>query len=168
MSRSNPNHFRCLISRISVSYFTSKFAWATGIPFSVFMMIGYEFNLILADVASIPISRSQSETQDRKNAFASNLLRSSSPLRLSCLPSRCWPQFGPKTSLILFMSACTCRSICRAQRILPLTGGIPLTRAMLEAGDVSYLWVNFDWSFSIASLTVDIKWIWNSFTAFSV
>ena len=49
---------------------------------------------------------------------------SSSPARRNWRPSNCCPQSFLKTSLIRFISALTCRSICFAQVIFPATGGI--------------------------------------------
>ena len=71
-----------LIPKVKVQRGRSKFTLATrvslDVPLSIIM--GYEFKRALADFASILISRSQSDTHPRKNAFGSSLLRSSSPL----------------------------------------------------------------------------------------
>mmetsp|Transcript_20399 Transcript_20399/g.44578 ORF Transcript_20399/g.44578 Transcript_20399/m.44578 type:complete len:245 (+) Transcript_20399:4715-5449(+) len=126
------------------------------------MTIGYELRRELVFVLR---SRSHSETQERKKDLASSLVNNSSPLRRSPRPSSCCPQSGPRTSPILFMRASTCLSICFAQSIFPLTGGIPRRPDILDAGEESYFWVNFPWSLSMAWPTVDMSSIWNSFTA---
>ena len=108
---------------------------------------------------------SHSPTHARKYGRLSSFERSSSHDRRSARPSSCCPHSFPRTSPIRPMRAWTCRSICRAQRTFPATGGTPRADARSAALDDSYRCANLAWRPDTASPTVSMSWSWNSLTA---